>query len=77
MITLFLNALTTHENTLEVLDFSGNPARVDSASFNSAMSYFPLIRKLSVSRILRTVPHEAALLSDTLFTWRLEELDLR
>lgn len=77
MITLFLNALTTHETTIEALDLSGNPARIYAPNFNNAMCYFPFIRKLNVSRILRTAANEAALTTETLLRWRLEDLDLR
>lgn len=77
MLSLFLNALTTHENTLECLDLSRNPNRMHSPSINNLMCYFPYLRKLNLSRLLRISGEEAALTAETLLRWRLEELDLR
>lgn len=77
MLTLFLNALTTHENTLESLDLCGNPGRIHSPSLNNTMSYFPFLRKLNLSRLLRASGEDALLTAETLLRWRLEELDLR
>ncbi|TGZ80960.1 RNI-like protein [Ascodesmis nigricans] len=76
MINLFLNALAIHETTIEALDFSGNQARLYAPTLNDAMCYFPFIRKLNVSRIVRAAANEAALTTETLFRWRLEDLDL-
>jgi hypothetical protein len=77
MLLLFLNALVTHENTLEALDFSGNPCRIQAASLNNSMTYFPFLRKLNLSRLLRTSGNDPALTAETLHKWRLEDLDLR
>ena len=77
MLTLFLNALITHENTLESLDISGNPCRMHAPTLNNSMTYFPFLRKLNISRLLRTSGEDAALNVETLHKWRLEDLDLR
>jgi hypothetical protein len=77
MLTLFLNALSTHENTLESLDICGNPCRMNATSLNNAVTYFPFLRKLNISRLLRTSGEDAVLTAETLHRWRLEELDLR
>ncbi|KAI5803240.1 hypothetical protein EDC01DRAFT_628028 [Geopyxis carbonaria] len=76
MLTVFLNALVTHENTLESLDLSGNPGRMHSPSLNNSMCYFPFLRKLNLSRLLRTSGVDAVLAAETLLRWRLEELNL-
>lgn len=77
MLTLFLNALITHENTLEALDVSGNPSRMHAPTLNNSMTYFPFLRKLNISRLLRTSGTDAVLTAETLHRWRLEDLDLR
>ncbi|KAG0637713.1 hypothetical protein HOY80DRAFT_243068 [Tuber brumale] len=76
MMTLFLNALATHENTLESLNLCGNPGRIHAPSLNNSMSYFPFLRKLNLSRLLRTSGEDPLLTAETLLRWRLEDLDL-
>lgn len=75
-LTLFMNSLITHENTLESLDLSGNPGRIHAPSFNNIMSHFPFLRRLNLSRLLRTAGDDALLTAETLLRWRLEDLDL-
>jgi hypothetical protein len=77
MATLFLNALVAHENTLESLNLCGNPGRIHAPSLNNSMSYFPFLRKLNLSRLLRTSGEDPLLTAETLLRWRLEDLDLR
>lgn len=76
-LTLFLNSLVTHENTLESLDLSGNPCRIYTPCLNNMMAYFPFLRKLNLSRLLRASGGDALLTTETLLRWRLEDLDLR
>lgn len=77
MVSLFLAALVAHENTLEALDLSGNPARLHAPSLNTSMCYFPYLRKLNLSRVLRTSGSDPLLTTEVLLRWRLQELDLR
>lgn len=77
MVSLFLAALVIHENTLEALDLSGNPARFHAPSLNTSMCYFPYLRKLNLSRVLRTSGSDPLLTAEVLLRWRLQELDLR
>ncbi|KAF8457139.1 hypothetical protein BGX38DRAFT_1265891 [Terfezia claveryi] len=76
MVSLFLAALVAHENTLEALDLSGNPARLHAPSLNTSMCYFPYLRKLNLSRVLRTSGLDPLLTAEVLLRWRLQELDL-
>ncbi|KAF8471946.1 hypothetical protein BDZ91DRAFT_790981 [Kalaharituber pfeilii] len=76
MASLFLAALVAHENTLEALDLSGNPARFHAPSLNTSMCYFPYLRKLNLSRILRTSGSDPLLSAEVLLRWRLQDLDL-
>lgn len=76
MVSLFLAALVAHENTLEALDLSGNPARLHAPSLNTSMCYFPYLRKLNLSRVLRTSGSDPLLTAEVLLRWRLQELDL-
>lgn len=73
---LVLDALRAHENTLEALDISGNSARLSPAVFDSQISVFGFIRRLDLSNLPRTSGSEPLLTTDTLLTWRLEELRL-
>ncbi|KAI5804006.1 hypothetical protein DFH27DRAFT_610010 [Peziza echinospora] len=76
MVSLFLAALVAHENTLEALDLSGNPGRFHAPSLNTSMCYFPYLRKLNLSRVLRATGTDPLLTAEVLLRWRLEELDL-
>lgn len=73
---LILDALRAQDNTLEALDISGNAARLSPAVFDSQISVFGFIRRLNLSHLSRTSGPEPLLTSDTLLTWRLEELRL-
>lgn len=77
MLTLFLQALAAHENTLECIDICGNPGRLHAPYLNDMMMYFPFLRKLSLSRLLLTNGSHPLLTVEVLFRWRLESLDLR
>lgn len=77
MMGLFLNALAVQENTLECLDLSANPGRMHPPILNDAMTYFPFLRKLSLSRTMVTSGSHPVLSAETLLRWRLESLDLR
>ncbi|KAK4992021.1 hypothetical protein LTR50_001417 [Elasticomyces elasticus] len=73
---MILDALRCQDNTLEAIDISGNLARLSPAGFDSQISVFGFIRKLSIANMARTSGSEALLPSETLLNWRLEELRL-
>lgn len=73
---LILDALRTHENTLEAVEIAGNTARLDPVTFDGQLSMFGFIRKLNLSHISRTSGTEPLLTAETLLVWRLQELRL-
>jgi len=75
-LNLILDALRAHENTLEILDISGNSARLSPIIFGAQISVFGFIRNLDLSNLARTSGSEALLDADTLMTWHLEVLKL-
>ena len=73
---LVLDALRTHENTLESIQIAGNAARLDPSIFDSQLGVFGFIRKLNLSNLARTSSSEPLLTAETLLFWRLQELRL-
>ena len=73
---LILQAMEAQENTLEAIDISGNLARLDPSSFQNQIGRFGFIRKINLSRVHRTSGPEPLIATETLMTWRLEELFL-
>ena len=73
---LILEALRAQDNTLEAIDISGNLARLRPSIFDGQISVFGFIRKLNLSNVSRTAVSEPLLSSETLLSWKLEELSL-
>ena len=71
-----LNALSHQGATLESLDISGNPARVEPDSLNLELLSYNFLRKIKLSNICKTSGAEALLNAENLIRWRLEEIDL-
>ena len=72
-----INALTHQNATLESLDLSGNPARLDPQILRSEISSFKFIRKINLSNVSRISNNDALLPAELLLNWKLEELLLR
>lgn len=70
----FLNQLTHQSETLECLDISDNPARLTLQNLQSNMSRFANLRKLNLSRVLRTSGPEPLITEKAMGAWQLEEL---
>lgn len=73
---LTLEALRAQDNTLESIDISANVARLHPSIFDGQISVFGFIRKLNLSNLSRTAVSEPLLTSETLLSWKLEELSL-
>lgn len=73
-IMQLLSHLERQNATLECLNFSDNPGRIDVERFPVSMSRFEKIRKLDLSRVNRTSEDKALIAPEVMMTWRLEEL---
>ena len=71
-----LNALTYQSATLESLDLSGNPARLEAQSFNLDLLSFSFLRRINLSNISRTSKSDPLITAEVLINWKLEEVDL-
>ncbi|KAK9455791.1 hypothetical protein V1511DRAFT_458572 [Dipodascopsis uninucleata] len=75
-LTLLLQALEVHENTLEGLDISENPGRVSVHALNDSVYCFQYLRYLYLRKLLTTSEDHPLLSSDTLANMRLKKLVL-
>ena len=69
-----LHALSHQAPTLESIEISGNPARIESSWLKHVHS-FEFMRKISLSNILRTSAPEPLIPASLLITWKLEEIN--
>jgi hypothetical protein len=60
--------------TLECINVSDNPGRINLERFQVSMSRFAQIRRLDLSRITRTLGEEPLIAPEVMLSWRLEEL---
>ena len=75
-LQMILNSMLYQDNTLEAIDISGNLARLSPSTFQGQIGHFAYIRRLNLSRVQRTSGPEPLVTTETILTWRLEELDL-
>ncbi|KAK9458869.1 uncharacterized protein V1516DRAFT_570816 [Lipomyces oligophaga] len=75
-ISLLLQALEVHENTLEGLDISDNPGRVSVYSLNESLFRFQCMRNLYMRKLLITSEDLPLLSIETLSNMRLKRLVL-
>ncbi|KAK9376125.1 uncharacterized protein V1513DRAFT_299864 [Lipomyces chichibuensis] len=75
-LTLLLQALEVHENTLEGLDISENPGRISVYSLNESLYRFQYMRHLYMRKLLITSEDLPLLSVDTLSNMRLQRLVL-
>lgn len=75
-LQMILNSMLYQDNTLEAIDISGNLARLSPSTFQGQIGHFAYIRRLNLSRVHRTSGPEPLVTTETILTWRLEELDL-
>ena len=71
-----LSALAHQSSTLESLDLSGNPARLDPHHLSLELTSFDFIRVLNLSSISRVSSSHALLPAELLLRWRLEAIHL-
>lgn len=75
-IMQLLGHLERQNATMECVNISDNPGRINLERFQVSMSRFSKIRKLDLSRITRTSGEEALISHEVMLSWRLEELIL-
>jgi hypothetical protein len=69
-----LSLMERQAATLECINISDNPGRINLERFQVSMSRFARIRRLDLSRITRTSGEEPLIAPEVLLSWRLEEL---
>lgn len=76
LIQQVLGHLERQQATMECINISDNPGRIHLERFSVSMSRFTKIRKLDLSRIIRTTGEKPLIEEKVLLSWRLEELIL-
>ncbi|KAG0648572.1 hypothetical protein D0Z07_5145 [Hyphodiscus hymeniophilus] len=69
-----LNHLGRQNATMECIDISDNPGRIQLEQFTQSISLFSKIRKLDLSRITRTSGEHPLIETKVILSWKLEEL---
>jgi hypothetical protein len=69
-----LHAISHQDSTMESLDISNNPARIDPDFLQNQLGTFGFIRKLNLTNIHRKSGKEPLLTGNVLLAWKLEEL---
>lgn len=73
-IMQILSQMERQNATMECIDISDNPGRIQLERFTSSMSRFSRIRKLDLSRITRTSGEQTLVEAKVMLSWKLEEL---
>lgn len=71
-----LHAMSHQDATMESIDISNNPARLDPEFLQKQLGAFDFIRKLDLTNIQRRSGPEPLLTGNVLLAWKLEELRL-
>ncbi|KAJ9612505.1 hypothetical protein H2200_004102 [Cladophialophora chaetospira] len=75
-IDVLLSTLSCQENTIEVIDISGAQGRFSPELFQRCIGAFTRIRRLNLTRVLKTAGPEPLVAPEVLMAWRLEALYL-
>jgi Ran GTPase-activating protein (RanGAP) involved in mRNA processing and transport len=73
-IMQLLSHMERQNATMECVNISDNPGRVNLERFTVSMSRFSRIRKLDLSRITRTSGEKPLIEAQVMLSWKLEEL---
>ena len=71
-----LQAISHQGQTMESIDLSGNPARIEPTALNDNLAELEFIRKINLSSIHRTSGPDPLLRTNVLCGWKLTELRL-
>ncbi|CZS93753.1 uncharacterized protein RAG0_03895 [Rhynchosporium agropyri] len=75
-IMQLITHLDRQNATLEYINLSDNPGRINLEQFQASMSRFTMLRKLNLSRTTWTTGDQPLVLPEILMTWKLQELVL-
>lgn len=75
-ISIIMDGISCQQDTLESIDLSRNPGRLNTESLKRQLSQFGCIRKLNLSNMQFNSGTEPVIGSEILLQWRLEELTL-
>lgn len=75
-IMVMVTHLARQNASIECVDISDNPGRIQLEQFQAFMSRFTKIRKLNLSKTLWTKGNTSMFLPEVISTWQLEELIL-
>ncbi|KAH7393416.1 hypothetical protein BKA64DRAFT_86771 [Cadophora sp. MPI-SDFR-AT-0126] len=75
-IMQLITHLDRQNATLEYINLSDNPGRINLEQFQASMSRFTRLRKLNLSRTTWTTGDQPMVLPEILMTWKLQELVL-
>lgn len=70
-----LQAISHQGATMESLDLSGNPARIDPDVLHQQIHVFGYLRKINLSNVCRSSGSDPLVAADALLAWRLEEIN--
>lgn len=71
-----LQAMSNQDSTMESIDISNNPARLEPQVLQRQLSNYGFIRKLNLTNFRRKSGSEPLLTGNVLLRWKLEELHL-
>jgi hypothetical protein len=75
-IMQMITSLERQNSTLEYINISDNPGRIDLEQFQKSVARFSRIKRLDISRTSWTSGPHALFLPEAMLSWRLEELIL-
>lgn len=70
-----LQAISYQGATMESLNLSGNPARIDPDALQQQTQGFDYLRKINLSNLCRTSGPDPLIAADVLLVWKLEEIN--
>jgi hypothetical protein len=73
-INQILSQMERQNATMECINISDNPGRIQLEEFTKSMSRFSRIRRLDLSRITRTSGEQTLIEAKVMLSWKLEEL---
>ena len=73
---IYLHAISQQDSTMESINLSGNPARLDPDALQIHFQTFEFIRKLNLSNAYRRSGSDPLMAASVLHSWKLEEIQL-
>ncbi|KAE8447422.1 hypothetical protein EG329_010836 [Mollisiaceae sp. DMI_Dod_QoI] len=76
LIMQIITHLERQYATMECINISMNPGRINLETFQRSMSRYTKLRRINLSRTFWTTSKESIFILDVMLTWKLEELHL-